>query len=58
MSVTVNAPPTNPSLVSSGILTCASTSVTFTASATGGSSYTLSDGKINTTGEFVISTAE
>ena len=57
VSVTVNAPPANPRLVSNGTLTCAKTSVTLTACATGGSYSRLNDGKTNTTGEFVVSTA-
>ena len=52
--MTVNALPANASLTS-GTLTCASTSVTLTASATGGSSYTLSDGQTSPTGKFVVS---
>ncbi len=56
VSVTVNAPPTNASLTS-GTLTCTQTSVTLTASATDGTSYTLSDGQSKSTGVFVVSTA-
>ncbi len=55
-NVTINALPTNASLTS-GTLTCSATSVTLTASATGGTSYTLSDGQTNMTGVFVVSTA-
>ena len=57
VSVTVSAVPTNPSL-SSGTLTCAQTSVTLTASATGGTSYTLNGAggsQTNATGKFVVS---
>ncbi len=62
-SVTVSenkTPPTNVSLTS-GTLTCAQTSVTLTASSTGGTSYTLSNGQpgsstTNMTGQFVVST--
>lgn len=60
-SLTVNLPPTNPSLTitgaSAGTLTCALPSATLTASATNGVSYSLSDGQQNTTGVFVVSTS-
>ncbi len=52
---TDTAPPTNVSLTS-GTLTCANSSVRLIASSTGGTSYALSDGQSNTTGEFVVST--
>ncbi|QIP12514.1 hypothetical protein G8759_07700 [Spirosoma aureum] len=52
-TLTVQSAPTNASLTG-GTLTCATTSVTLTASATGGNSYTLSDGQINNTGQFVV----
>ena len=58
-NVAINALPTNASLTS-GTLTCTNTSVTLTASATGGTSYTLNGGptsQTNTTGQFVVSTA-
>ncbi len=58
-NVAINALPTNASLTS-GTLTCTNTSVTLTASASGGSSYTLNGGptsQSNTTGQFVVSTA-
>jgi hypothetical protein len=45
----------NATLAASGTLTCAQTSVTLTA--TGGNSYTLSNGQSNTTGIFTVSTA-
>ena len=52
-SLTVNALPTSASLTSV-TLTCAQTSVTLTAS--GGTSYTLSNGQANTTGLFAVGT--
>lgn len=58
-SLTVNLPPTSPSLTltgaTTGPLTCTLTSVTLAATATNGVSYTLSDGQQNTTGRFVVS---
>ncbi|WP_185155398.1 putative Ig domain-containing protein [Rudanella paleaurantiibacter] len=45
----------NATLAASGTLTCAQTSVTLTA--TGGTSYSLSNGQSNTTGIFTVSTA-
>ncbi len=46
-------PPTNLSLTS-GTLTCAQTSLTLTGTATGGTSYSLSNGQSNTTGLFTV----
>jgi len=61
VTVTVNNLPTMPTLTpASSTLTCAITSVTLTASATGGASYTLLGGassQSNTTGQFVVSMA-
>ncbi|MBC7570697.1 MAG: T9SS type A sorting domain-containing protein [Spirosoma sp.] len=58
-SLTVNAAPANASLSNTGPLTCAQTSVTLTATATGGTAYTLTGGatpQTNATGQFVVST--
>lgn len=52
-TVTIATLPTNVSLTSATI-TCASPSVTLTA--TGGTSYTLSDAQSNTTGSFTVNT--
>ncbi|WP_169578066.1 putative Ig domain-containing protein [Rudanella lutea] len=56
-SVNVSSDNTTPTagLVSSGMITCAQQSVTLTA--TGGTSYTLSDGQTNTSGIFAVNTA-
>ncbi len=57
--VSTTAPPANASLTG-GALTCAQTSVTLTAGATGGTSYTITNGvnrQANTTGIFVVSQA-
>ena len=55
--VTSNTTAPTASLAASGTLTCATPSVTLTTTATGGTSYTLSDGQSNSTGVFVVSTA-
>ncbi len=54
-TLTVNALPTA-GLVNNGPLTCSQTSATLTASATGATSYSLSNGQTNSTGRFVVST--
>lgn len=55
-SVVISTIPTNVSLTSATI-TCSNPALTLTATATGATGYTLSNGQSNTTGSFIVNSA-